>query len=133
VRSRLYPEVPETLAALEGRGIKLACVTNKRFAFAEALLIAAGIREHFVLVLGGDSLPEKKPSPAPLLAAARKLAIAPASCSMVGDSHHDYHAAADAGFAFIWARYGYCAHVEPRPDTAIREIGSFGELQQLVH
>jgi phosphoglycolate phosphatase len=133
VRSQLYPEVRETLAALEGRGIQLACITNKRIAFADALLVAAGIRAHFGLVLGGDSLPEKKPSPAPLLAAARELGIEPTGSALVGDSHHDYHAAAAAGFGFIWARYGYCAYIEPRPGAPIREIGDFGELRELVH
>jgi phosphoglycolate phosphatase len=102
VRSRLYSEVSETLAALEGRGLELACVTNKRIEFAEALLVAAGIRAHFGLVLGGDSLPEKKPSPAPLLAAARELGVAPENGLLVGDSHHDYESAMNAGFAFVW-------------------------------
>jgi phosphoglycolate phosphatase len=132
VRSRLYPEVRETLAALEERGLELACVTNKRIGFADALLVAAGIRAHFGLVLGGDSLPEKKPSPAPLLTAARELRIAPENCLLVGDSHHDYESAAAAGFAFVWARYGYCAHIEPRPGDTLKEIASFGELRELV-
>lgn len=133
VRSRLYPEVAETLDVLGKRGIKLACITNKRFAFAEALLDAAGIRGHFGLVLGGDSLPEKKPSPAPLLAAAGKLGIEPASSALVGDSHHDYQSAAAAGFEFLWARYGYCAHIDPRPGDTLREIHGFGELRELLH
>jgi phosphoglycolate phosphatase len=130
VRSRLYPEVRETLVELEGRGLELACITNKRIAFADALLVAAGIRAHFGLVVGGDSLPEKKPSPAPLLHAARELRTVPESCLLVGDSHHDYESATAAGFAFIWARYGYCAHIEPRPGDTLREIGSFGELRE---
>jgi phosphoglycolate phosphatase len=120
------------LASLDGRGIQLACVTNKRIAFADALLVAAGIRAHFALVLGGDSLLEKKPSPAPLLAAARELGIAPENGLLVGDSHHDYESAAAAGFAFVWARYGYCAHIEPRPGDTLREIHGFGELGALV-
>ena len=132
VRSRLYPEVNETLAALAGRGLKLACVTNKRLAFADALLVAAGIRAYFGVVLGGDSLPEKKPSPAPLLTTARELGIAPENSLLVGDSHHDYESAAAAGFAFIWARYGYCPHIEPRPSDTLREIDRFGELRELV-
>jgi phosphoglycolate phosphatase len=132
VRSRLYPEVRETLAALEERGLELACITNKRIAFADALLVAAGIRAHFGLVLGGDSLPEKKPSPAPLLTAARELGVAVEHCLLVGDSHHDYKSAANAGFAFVWARYGYCAHIEARPGDTLREIASFGELRELV-
>jgi phosphoglycolate phosphatase len=133
VRSRLYPDVAETLTALGKHGIKLACITNKRFAFADALLVAAGVRPHFGLVLGGDSLPERKPSPAPLLAAASTLGVEPASSALVGDSHHDYESATAAGFAFIWARYGYCAHIEPRPGDSLKEIHTFGELRELVH
>ena len=132
VKSRLYPEVPETLAALAERGIKLACVTNKRLAFADALLVAADIRAHFAVVLGGDSLAEKKPSPVPLLAAASELGVKPERSAMVGDSHHDYEAAADAGFAFVWARYGYCAHIEARSTTAITEITTFAELREVI-
>jgi phosphoglycolate phosphatase len=77
-------------------------------------------------------LPEKKPSPAPLLTAARELGVAVEHCLLVGDSHHDYKSAANAGFAFVWARYGYCAHIEARPGDTLREIASFGELRELV-
>src|SRR5690606_1344473 len=66
VRSRLYDGVERTLTALGERGLPLHCITNKRLAFAEALLEQAGIRARFALVLGGDSLPEKKPRVAPL-------------------------------------------------------------------
>jgi phosphoglycolate phosphatase len=77
-------------------------------------------------------LPEKKPSPAPLLAAAHELGVAPENGVLVGDSHHDYESATDAGFAFVWARYGYCAHIEPRPGDTLREIGRFGEIAEIV-
>jgi phosphoglycolate phosphatase len=132
VQSRLYPGVEATLADLERRGIELACVTNKRFAFADALLVAAGIRDRFRVLLGGDSLAEKKPSPMQLLAAARECGIAPAHAAMVGDSHHDYHAAAGAGFAFIWARYGYCRDIAARHDAPYRTIAGFAELRDAV-
>jgi phosphoglycolate phosphatase len=132
VQSRLYPEVETTLADLERRGIELACITNKRFAFADALLVAAGIRDRFRVLLGGDTLAEKKPSPMQLLAAARECGIAPAHAAMVGDSHHDYHAAADAGFAFIWASYGYCRHIGARRDAAYQTIAAFAELRTAV-
>src|SRR6185436_9907048 len=77
VRSRLYPGVADTLDALRARGLTLCCITNKRFAFSDVLLTQAGVRNRFALLLGGDSLPEKKPSPMPLLAAAETLGVAP--------------------------------------------------------
>jgi len=132
VRSRLYDGVRETLAELEARGVALACVTNKRLEFAEALLTAAGIRGRFASVIGGDSLPEKKPSPMPLAAAARESGVTAAQAAMVGDSHHDHDAAAAAGFAFVWASYGYCSRIDARPDAPFATIRAFAELGALI-
>jgi phosphoglycolate phosphatase len=131
-RSALYPEVAETLDYLRGRRIRLACITNKRESFADALLIEAGIRDRFEVLLGGDSLPEKKPSPMQLLRAARDLHIGPTDAAMLGDSRHDYDAADSAGFSFIWASYGYCAETDLPTSGAVERIERFGELCDLV-
>ncbi|HEY8519118.1 MAG TPA: HAD-IA family hydrolase [Gammaproteobacteria bacterium] len=132
VRSRLYPQVPETLDLLARRGILLHCITNKRFAFADALLAQAGIRDRFALVLGGDSLPQKKPSGLQLETAARHAGVRPADALMVGDSMQDFSAARAAGFRFAWASYGYCAEL-PVPDgTATLRIDRFDELPALL-
>jgi phosphoglycolate phosphatase len=107
VRSRLYPSVKETLDALRARGFKLCCVTNKRYAFSHELLVEAGIRDYFDPLLGGDSLPEKKPSPLQLKVAAERLGVAPSAAVLVGDSHQDLRAARAAGYGFVLASYGY--------------------------
>lgn len=107
VRSRLYPDAVATLDALRERGIRLCCITNKRYSFSERLLTEAGIRDRFELLLGGDSLPEKKPSPLPLNVAAETLGVSPAAATLVGDSHQDLRAARSAGYSFVLASYGY--------------------------
>jgi len=107
VRSRLYPGVIETLDALSARGVRLCCVTNKRIRFANALLEQAGLLRRFEVVIGGDSVPERKPSPMPLNAAAERLGVAPSSAVFVGDSHQDLAAARAAGWRFVWVSYGY--------------------------
>jgi len=107
VRSRLYPGVQATLDALRARGLKLCCVTNKRYAFSHELLVEAGIRDYFDPLLGGDSLPEKKPSPLQLKVAAETLGVAPSAAVLVGDSHQDLRAARAAGYGFVLASYGY--------------------------
>jgi phosphoglycolate phosphatase len=107
VRSRLYPGVKDTLEALRARGLKLCCVTNKRYAFSHELLVEAGIRDYFDPLIGGDTLPEKKPSPLPLKVAAETLGIAPSAAVLVGDSHQDLRAARAAGYGFVLAGYGY--------------------------
>lgn len=113
VRSRLYPEVVETLDTLAGYGRRLACITNKRIDFANGVLEHAGIANRFEIVIGGDSVAEKKPSPAPLRAAAAALGVASSAAVFVGDSNEDFEAARSAGWPFVWAAYGYGAGARP--------------------
>ncbi len=129
VRSRLYPAVPVILDHYRHHGAKLCCITNKRISYAEDVLQQAGIRDRFELVLGGDSLAEKKPSPMPLISAAESLGVPCTRAIMIGDSYHDLHAARAAGYAgFIWARYGYCAALDEREDDAIAIMQRFADL-----
>ena len=130
-RSRLYPEAETTLDALRARGVRLCCITNKRHAFSEALLEKAGVRDRFELVLGGDSLAEKKPSPLPLNVAAQKLGVASAAAALVGDSHQDLRAARAAGYAFVFAAYGYGKDDETELGPAPR-IARFADLARLI-
>jgi phosphoglycolate phosphatase len=130
VRSALYPDALATLDALAARGSRLCCITNKRFSFSEALLRRAGAAPRLELLIGGDSLAEKKPSPLPLLHAAETLGVAPADAVLVGDSHQDLHAARAAGFGFVFASYGY-GKVSPDELGAAPRIGAFAELATL--
>ena len=127
VRSRLYPGVLQGLDDLRARGFRLCCVTNKRFGFSQELLVQAGIRDRFELLLGGDSLPEKKPSPLPLTTAAETLGVAPHAATLVGDSHQDLRAARAAGYGFVLAAYGYGKIDETELGSSPR-IRSFAEL-----
>jgi phosphoglycolate phosphatase len=127
VRSRLYPGVIETLDALLERGVRLCCITNKRYAFSQALLVQAGIRDRFELLVGGDTLAEKKPSPLPLQFAAETLGVAPSAATLVGDSHQDLRAARSAGYGFVLASYGYGKVDETELGTSPR-IRGFAEL-----
>ena len=127
VRSRLYPGVVETLDALRARGLKLCCVTNKRYAFSHELLVEAGIRDYFEPLLGGDSLPEKKPSPLQLKVAAQTLGVAPSAAVLVGDSHQDLRAARAAGYGFVLASYGY-GKIDETELAGSPRIRSFADL-----
>jgi phosphoglycolate phosphatase len=131
VRSRLYPGVVETLDALLAAGVRLCCITNKRYAFSQALLVTAGIRERFELLLGGDSLPEKKPSPLPLKVAAETLGVAANEATLVGDSHQDLRAARAAGYGFVLASFGYGKIDETELGSSPR-IRSFAELPTVL-
>jgi phosphoglycolate phosphatase len=107
VRSRLYPGVREGLDWLKSRGYRLGCVTNKAARFTLPLLTDLGVRDDFELVVSGDTLPVKKPDPAPLLHAARYFGVAAGESLMVGDSVSDVRAARAAGFQIVCVSYGY--------------------------
>lgn len=110
--TREYPGVRETLEALSA--YKKAIISNKREALSIKTLEGLGLAGYFDLVIGSDTTPEKKPSPAPILWALSKLAISPEEAVMVGDSNFDVDAGKAAGVTTIAVTYGY------RPLEAIR-------------
>lgn len=131
-RSRCYEGVPETLRRLRERGHRLAVVTNKPDPFVEPLLKAFGLEGLFEMIVGGESLPVKKPDPLPLIHSCESLGVEPARALMVGDSRNDIQAARAAGIHSVGVRYGY-NYDEPidvyGPDAV---IDSFAELAEIV-
>jgi len=105
--SFLFPDVAETLAALHGKGVPLALVTNKPTPFVAPLLEALGIAQYFTFVVGGDDVANKKPHPEPLLLVCKKLNIQPHELLFVGDSRNDILAAKAAGSVSVGMTYGY--------------------------
>lgn len=105
--TRLYPDVERGLAALADAGLRLACVTNKPHRFAVALLEQYGLARYFSVVFGGDSVPQKKPDPAPMLAACAAMGVAPHETVAIGDSENDALAGRAAGMATLTVPYGY--------------------------
>lgn len=59
-----YVGCHDALAELRRAGFKLACVTNKELRHTHRVLQATRLGSAFDLVIGGDSLPEKSPTPA---------------------------------------------------------------------
>ena len=105
--STLFPEVKEGLEAMRELGIALACVTNKPHRFAVELLAHFGVVDYFKVILGGDSLPAKKPDPLPMLTACERLDVLTRETVAVGDSENDALAGRAAGLATLTVPYGY--------------------------
>ena len=82
-------------------------ITNKPRLFTVPLIESLGWSGHFVQLLCGDDLAEKKPSPAPLFHACELHNVPPALTLMVGDSRNDIQAARAAGIASAAVTYGY--------------------------
>lgn len=105
--SALYKGVFDTLATLKRKQYNLALVTNKPEEFIPPILNAYSLNDMFLITLGGDSLPEKKPSPEPLLHVSDTLNVMPETCIMVGDSKNDIQAAKAANMRCVGLTYGY--------------------------
>lgn len=103
----VFPGVAETLARLAGDGLGLAVCSNKPQAAVATALSSAGLAQHFQVLIGGDSLAERKPSAAPLLAAVAGLGVPPGAAAMVGDNEVDVATARAAGIAVVAVTYGY--------------------------
>jgi len=132
VRSNVYPGVREGLDWLRARGYRLGCVTNKAARFTEPLLERFALRGYFEQVISGDSLPEKKPSPLPLLHAARTFGVAPEAALMVGDSISDVQAARAAGFVIVCMSYGYNHGQDIRAASPDATLDALTELATLL-
>ncbi|HJW10186.1 MAG TPA: phosphoglycolate phosphatase [Albitalea sp.] len=106
-----YAGCGETLAQLKAAGLRLACVTNKELRHARRVLEAHGLDSYFDLLIGGDSLPQKKPHASVLRHAAAMLSVDTLRTAHVGDSSIDIAAARNAGVAAWAVPHGYNAGV----------------------
>lgn len=107
VETRPYPGLLEALTRLSLRGFGLAVCTNKREVLSEAVLKGTGLYPLFAAVVGGDSLPEQKPHPRPLLEAITRAGGKADMAVMVGDSETDIATARAAGVPVIAVDFGY--------------------------
>lgn len=105
--TRLYDGVAELLDAIEARGLAWGIVTNKHARFTGPVVAALALAPRARVVVSGDTTPNPKPHPAPLLHAADVLSVAPDRCVYVGDDLRDVEAGRAAGMATIVAGYGY--------------------------
>jgi len=105
--SVLFDGVTELLAAIEADGARWGIITNKPEYLARQIIPQLGWASRCAILLGGDSLPERKPHPLPLLHAAGVLGTAIADCAYVGDDRRDIEAARSAGMHSVVALWGY--------------------------
>ena len=103
----VFADMHAVLVALEERALPWGIVTNKALRYAAPLTQALGLHLRAAVLVAGDSTPHAKPHPAPLLAAAEHLGVAPTRCVYVGDDLRDIEAGRAAGMATLAAGWGY--------------------------
>ena len=128
----MYPGVKEGLDVLRAQGYPLACVTNKSERFTLPLLDYVNLSSYFVSVVAGDTLPQKKPDPAPLLHACKQMNVAPNEMLMIGDSINDAQAARAAGCPVFCVTYGYNEGHDVRTLDVDAIVASLVEATRLI-
>lgn len=136
--TKVFDEMVPILEWLAEERLPWGIVTNKATRFAAPLVAWLGLDGRAATLICGDTVAHAKPHPAPLLEAARRLALVPGDCVYVGDDKRDVDAGRAAGMATIVACWGYLGagdapaewgadHLVERPDELRGLIG--GPLQ----
>jgi phosphoglycolate phosphatase len=112
VHSTLFDGIADLLDGIAAAGMTWGIVTNKPARFTDPLVPLIGLA-HAGCVISGDTTPHAKPHPAPLLEAARRLALDPAQCWYVGDDLRDIEAGRAAGMVTVACNWGYCGAIDP--------------------
>ncbi len=107
VETEPYPGTLDTLRHIDLTGRKMAVATNKPVELAERIIEGLGMKRYFGVVIGGDSVSNKKPHPEPLLAAIDVIGATRDETVFVGDSAIDCEAGRRAGVRTIGAGYGF--------------------------
>lgn len=108
--ARLFDGIASMLHALEQADSRWGIVTNKPEYLARLILPQLGWEQRCAVLIGGDTLAERKPHPLPLQVAAQRIGLAPQHCVYVGDDERDIQAASAAAMPSVAALWGY------RPD-----------------
>jgi phosphoglycolate phosphatase len=110
-----YPALEAALDALSARGVRLAICTNKPERLTHQLIEALGWAGRFDAIVGADTLPVRKPDPAPLHEAIARAGGGRAA--FVGDSITDADTARAAGLAFVAVSFGFS-------DRPVEQLGA---------
>jgi phosphoglycolate phosphatase len=124
--SRAFDGVDAALATLAAQGVRRAICTNKPEALTHKLVDALGWQGRFAAIVGGDTLPQRKPDPAPVLAAIDRAGGGRAV--FVGDSISDTDAARAAGIPCVALTFGF----SDRPADQLGATALIDHFDQLV-
>jgi phosphoglycolate phosphatase len=124
----VYEGIPEMLATLRDKGVRLFLATSKPWTFAERILIHFELREFFEGVYGSEldgTRADKGELIAHLLATE---GLEPARTIMVGDREHDVLGAKRCGVPCVGVRYGYAVGDELTRAGAVAECDTTAEV-----
>ncbi len=105
--TRLFPGMERVLVRIEELGLNWGIVTNKPAYLTDPLVADLNLASRAACVVSGDTTPQRKPHPAPMLYACEQVGSAPQHCLYVGDALRDIEAGRRAGTGTVAALFGY--------------------------
>ena len=132
--TKIYPNLLPILDAAKAAQIPMAVVTNKRESLSAKLLFRLGLHHYFNVLVGGDTLPKRKPDPDTIDLALQRLGVAPQEAIMVGDSEADTGGAIAANVATICVSFGYrrVSLEELKADAIIDDYAEFAAAAKAI-
>lgn len=130
--TRPFEGIDVLLDTLEANGIAWGIVTNKPGYLTDDLVKQIGWGERACAVVSGDTLPVRKPDPAPVLLACQRAALEPARCLFVGDDRRDVQAGRGAGLYTVAVQWGYLDGGDPRSWDADLVVEHPRDLTELL-
>lgn len=133
VHSSVFPGLDDVIDRLDSIGLPWGVVTNKPARMTEPLLAALGISGRAACMISGDTIPQRKPDPAPLYLACKHTGVDAARSVYVGDAERDIAAGRAAGMLTVAASYGYItAGDDPHGWNADIVVNDTQELAHLL-
>lgn len=121
----VFPGALDAVKALRAEGYKLGICTNKPGVPLAAVLDALDLGQWFDVIIAGDTLPVRKPDPAPLHLAFERMAAT--TGVYVGDSDVDAETAQRAGVPFAFFTEG----IRTKPMDEIPHDRAFDRFEDL--
>ncbi|MFW2439345.1 MAG: HAD family hydrolase [Arenicellales bacterium] len=106
-QSRLFEGMDEVLNYVEQEGLTWGVVTNKPDFLTRPLMAELSLDKRCACIVSGDTLPQRKPDPAPMFHAAEIAGSQADECVYLGDAERDIEAGNRAGMQTLVALYGY--------------------------
>jgi phosphoglycolate phosphatase len=128
--TRLYPGAADAVSALSSAGYRVGICTNKPEGLAETLMQRLGVRHLFGSLIGADTLPVRKPDPAPYYEAVVRAGGDPARSLLVGDTETDALTARAAGVPLVLVGFGPEGRAieRYRPEAMLEDYAGLGAV-----
>ena len=131
-RVRPYEGMPETLARLKERGLKLAVFSNKPDDAAQEAVAGTYGTELFDCVRGQTAETPLKPDPAGALRIAAEFGAEPQECLYFGDTWTDMRTGKNAGMYTVGVLWGFRGEDELRENGADRMIAAPEDILNFI-